>query len=80
MKGFASTFRFMMVEVYETIENSMKYYSSGADMPLNMLLIGAKSDCLAACHRQLIEDWLLAMPAGKWPNFVVRFNAILSLS
>jgi hypothetical protein len=68
----------MMVEVYETIENSMKYYLSGADMPLNMLLIGAKSDCLAPCYRRLIEDWLLAMPDGKWPNFVVRFNTILA--
>jgi len=62
---------FMMVEVYEPIEKSMKYYSSGADMPLNMWLISATSDCHAACYRKLIEDWLSVMPTGKWPNFVI---------
>jgi len=64
-------YRFMMVEVYESIDKSMKYYSSGADMPLNMWLISANTDCHAACYQKLIQDWLSVMPSGKWPNFVV---------
>lgn len=63
----------MMVEVYEATDISVKYYESGADMPLNMLLIGATPDCYAACYKALINEWFSTMPDGKWPNFVVSF-------
>jgi alpha-glucosidase len=62
---------FMVTEVYEGNVETMKYYFSGADMPFNFHLIHAKQDCRAACFRELIDRWLLHMPDGKWPNFVL---------
>lgn len=62
----------MVMEVYdETLEESMKYYGSGANMPFNFGLIYVNNSCGGKCFKTIIDKWMTLMPEGEWPNFVV---------
>lgn len=68
-------YRFLVMEVYSTdVNDLMKYYASGADMPFNFGFIAANSECGGTCFRQIVETWMDNMPGDKWPNFVVMFT------
>ena len=63
----------MVMEVYdETMIESVKYYHSGADMPFNFrLLTSLTPSCGGYCIHKDVNSWMLVMPKGRWPNFVV---------
>lgn len=64
--------RLMVMEVYDDgLEESMKYYHSGADMPFNFKLIFLNRTCGGSCVHALVDSWFQKMPNGGWPNFVV---------
>jgi len=67
---------FFMVECYSPLFNTMRYYgnssSPGAHFPFNFLLINAfnqQSDAYDVDN--VIKSWMLNMPEGQWPNWVV---------
>lgn len=65
-----------MVEVYATVEETMEYYgnstSPGAHFPFNFYLI-TEFDQQSDAHDvdAIIKSWMLNMPNGSWPNWVV---------
>ncbi|KAL3866289.1 hypothetical protein ACJMK2_043596 [Sinanodonta woodiana] len=63
--------RFMVTEAYaDDINEIIKYYHSGADMPFNFDLIYANDTCDGYCMRKTINNFLRNVPDGKWSNFV----------
>ena len=67
----------LVTEMYDhSLKDAMKFYRSGADMPFNFNLVYIKQDTPASDIAQEVERWLHHMPAGKWPNWVVRGNFV----
>jgi alpha-glucosidase len=69
-------FRLLLAEVYDSDENTMKYYGEGdqplADFPFNFLLVNELgSQPTASKLKELVERWMIAMPSGACPNWVV---------
>ena len=65
--------RFLVMEVYsEDVDDLMKYYDSGADMPFNFGFIAVNSSCGGTCFKHIAQTWMDNMPNSEWPNFVVR--------
>ncbi len=63
------------MEVYDDgLDETMKYYESGADMPFNFKLIRGlpSTHCNVQIYHDCIKEWMDKMPAGKWPCFVVN--------
>ena len=63
----------MVMEVYdETLEESMKYYLSGADLPYNFVFLEKMKPSSGGDDiQEMIQMWFDKMPPGKWPTFVV---------
>ena len=74
-----------MVEVFgDSVEEVMKYYGSEedplADFPFNFFLIDnfhGREDLTGESLMATVSLWLDNLPAGKWPNWVVRMPNIL---
>lgn len=66
----------IMVEVYASIEDTMRYYISengtlGSQMPFNFQLIYVNSPVTAVNIKQNVDYWLNYMPPGFTPNWVL---------
>ena len=62
----------MVTEMYDPeLNDSLKFYNVGADMPFNFSLIELKKGAGAKDIVHSINKWLTMMPNGKWPNWVV---------
>ena len=69
----------METEVYDdSIHNILRYYGTPlvkeADFPMNFRLIDLeKPDSWTASNiEEIVMEWMVNMPEGKWPNWVVR--------
>ena len=63
----------MVVECHDrTMNHSIPYYTSGADGPFNFNLTYLNGSSGGLGVHELVDSWLQQMPAGKWPNWVVR--------
>jgi alpha-glucosidase len=72
---------FMVAEIYTNVNETMKYYESGADMPFNFNLLSENlNDCGGTCFHKIINGWLEAMPRDKWPNYVLGNHDKLRVS
>ena len=70
------TYRFMMTESYSTPRKLVLYYGTEdkpeADFPFNFQLILLTEDTLSGTEvYNLVDDWMVNTPPGKWPNWVV---------
>ncbi|XP_065338236.1 alpha-glucosidase-like isoform X1 [Cloeon dipterum] len=68
--------RLLIAEVYDTVENTVKYYGEGdqpiADFPFNFLLVSEMERNPRADHlKELIDRWMDAIPTGGCPNWVL---------
>ncbi|XP_063610821.1 maltase A3-like [Penaeus indicus] len=70
--------RFLMVEVYADVNETMKYYGNEshplADFPFNFLLIDSfqsRDNLTGESVMDVIDEWMTNMPEGKWPNWVI---------
>jgi hypothetical protein len=69
--------RLLLAEVYDTVESTMKYYGEQdqplADFPFNFLFVNElEAHPTPTKLKELIDKWMLAMPADACPNWVVR--------
>ena len=68
-------YRFMVMEVYDPgLDETMKYYHSGSDMPFNFQLVYIDKTCGGTCVHRLVDAWMQKMPKEGWPNFVVNIG------
>jgi hypothetical protein len=77
--------RLLLAEVYDTVESTMKYYGEQdqplADFPFNFLFVNElEAHPTPTKLKELIDKWMLAMPADACPNWVVRNNKKNSFS
>ncbi|XP_059470158.1 maltase 1-like isoform X2 [Neocloeon triangulifer] len=68
--------RLLLAEVYDSVENTMKYYGEHdqplVDFPFNFLFVGELDRNPTAAHlKELIDRWMDALPAGACPNWVL---------
>ncbi|XP_046668929.1 maltase A1-like isoform X2 [Homalodisca vitripennis] len=67
--------RAIFLEVYDTIPTTMKYYGNGTEsleFPFNFqLLTQGNQTTRPAELKQIIDDWMTAMPSGCVANWVV---------
>uniref|UniRef100_A0A182IK06 alpha-glucosidase n=1 Tax=Anopheles atroparvus TaxID=41427 RepID=A0A182IK06_ANOAO len=68
--------RLMMTEAYASLEQTMLWYGNanrkGAHMPFNFAMINRLSkDSRANDFKEVIDEWLHAMPAGAQANWVL---------
>uniref|UniRef100_A0A182K2M2 alpha-glucosidase n=1 Tax=Anopheles christyi TaxID=43041 RepID=A0A182K2M2_9DIPT len=68
--------RLMMTEAYANLEQTMLWYGNGnrkgAQMPFNFAMINRLSkDSRANDFKEVIDEWLNAMPAGARANWVL---------
>jgi alpha-glucosidase len=64
--------RVLIGEIYLPVKELMTYYGQdlqGANLPFNFLLI--QSPWLADAMAQVISEYIAALPAGAWPNWVL---------
>ena len=67
----------MVMEVYSwDMDDLMKYYDSGSDMPFNFGFVTVNTSCGGLCFKEITKQWMDAMPTGRWPNFVVRVSNV----
>lgn len=74
--------RFFMVDVYSDVKNTMKYYgnstSPGAHFPINFNFITKfNKQSNAYDVDAIIKSWMLNMPDGCWPNWIVSIILII---
>ncbi|XP_014233424.1 maltase 1-like [Trichogramma pretiosum] len=63
--------KFMILEVYSTVERAMKYYTVGAN-PFNFMFIASLNNgSKAVDFKNTIDNWLKEIPTGKVANWVV---------
>lgn len=70
----------MMTEAYTTLENTIKYYNYGSHIPSNFNFIAnATNTSDATTFKNIIEDWMKAIPKGGVANWVVnkRYSHLL---
>lgn len=61
-----------MTEAYTTLNNTIKYYNYGSHIPFNFNFITTATHASdAAAFKNIIEDWMKAIPKGKVANWVV---------
>ena len=76
-KSFEDTgnYKFMVGEAYGRPDQLVPFYKyndkKGLDMPFNMDLTNLKADCNAKCVRDLVTNWMAAVPSDKWANWQV---------
>ncbi|XP_069978318.1 maltase A3-like [Penaeus vannamei] len=70
--------RFLMVEVYADINETMKYYGNEthplADFPFNFQLLDSfqgRDNFTGESVMAVIDEWMTNLPEGKWPNWVI---------
>ncbi|XP_042871777.1 maltase A2-like [Penaeus japonicus] len=70
--------RFLMAEVYADVNETMKYYGNEthplADFPFNFRLIDSfqsRDNLTGESVKAVIDEWMLSLPEGKWPNWVI---------
>lgn len=62
----------MMTEAYTTLENTIKYYNYGSHIPSNFNFIAnATNTSDATTFKNIIEDWMKAIPKGGVANWVM---------
>ena len=66
--------RFIVGEVYESIDTVMSYYGTNNDefnFPFNFFLLEINQNWTGTNVNQLVNSWLSHMPEGGWPNWVL---------
>ena len=70
----------METEVYDSVDTVVRYYGTSfvkeADFPMNFRLIdlGDGSFWNATNVENTILEWMVKMPEGRWPNWVVSIK------
>ncbi|KOX72590.1 putative maltase H [Melipona quadrifasciata] len=64
--------KYLMLEVYSNVSDTMKYYHYGADFPFNFYTItNLTRTSTAEDIKNVIDSWYDNMPKGYTPNWVV---------
>ncbi|XP_071871306.1 alpha-glucosidase [Bombus fervidus] len=64
--------RLILTEAYTNHERTIKYYSSGSNVPFNfMFIMDLNNRSTAADYKNLIDKWVNTVPSGSVPNWVV---------
>ncbi|XP_043521918.1 alpha-glucosidase-like isoform X2 [Frieseomelitta varia] len=63
--------KYIMIEAYSNMSDTMKYYHYGADFPFNFYTItNLTSSSSAADIKHIVDSWYNNMPEGSTPNWV----------
>ena len=71
--SYSDTARFLVGETYDPVDVVMKYYGTNNDefnFPFNFLLL-SNTEWTGTSISQKVAQWMDALPAGAWPNWVL---------
>ncbi|KAL0125452.1 hypothetical protein PUN28_004517 [Cardiocondyla obscurior] len=64
--------KIMMTEAYSSLENTIKYYKYGAQVPFNFnFIMNVTANSTPTDFKNIIEDWMNKMPEDGTPNWVM---------